>query len=83
MASTKLNVLHWHAVDSQSWPFEIPDLPEITRKGAYSASAVYSLEDIKMIQSYAGERGISVLVEIDMPGHTASLASSCKFFFLL
>ncbi|EOA89850.1 glycoside hydrolase family 20 protein [Exserohilum turcica Et28A] len=48
MALSKLNVLHWHMVDSQSWAVEINAYPEMT-KDAYSANEVYSQATLKEI----------------------------------
>ncbi|SCV68294.1 BQ2448_415 [Microbotryum intermedium] len=76
MSSVKLNVFHWHATDSQSWPLSLPAFPELAKAGAYSHDQIYSTSDIKRVQKYANLRGISVLLEIDMPGHTASIADS-------
>ncbi|KAK6381997.1 Glucosamine-6-phosphate isomerase (Glucosamine-6-phosphate deaminase) (GNPDA) (GlcN6P deaminase) [Exophiala oligosperma] len=74
MAATKMSRLHVHATDSQSWPLEIPSLPELARKGAYRPDLVWTAEDLRDIQLYGASKGISVFVEIDMPGHTASVA---------
>ncbi|PGH32056.1 hexosaminidase [[Emmonsia] crescens] len=71
MALAKLNVLHWHMYDSQSWPIKINRYPEMT-KDAYSPREVYTPGDIRHIVKYAGERGIRVIPEADMPGHSAS-----------
>ncbi|KAF8226007.1 N-acetylhexosaminidase [Tricholoma matsutake] len=76
MSWVKLNTFHWHIVDSQSFPLEVPDFPEIAAKGAYSSSEIYSAANVKDIISYAGARGIDVLMEIDTPGHTAVLSTS-------
>ena len=72
----KMNRLHLHITDSQSWPLEIPALPELAKKGAYAPGLTYSPEDLQDILDYAEERGIMVIVEIDMPGHTTSIAES-------
>jgi hexosaminidase len=74
MARTKLSRLHVHATDSQSWPIEIRSLPDLARKGAYHPSLVWTTENLEHIQSYGVSKGISVFIEIDMPGHTASIA---------
>ncbi|CDO72187.1 Glycoside Hydrolase Family 20 protein [Trametes cinnabarina] len=76
MSWVKLNEFHWHIVDSQSFPFEIPGFTDLAQKGAYSSSQVYSLSDVRDIISYAGARGIDVMVEIDTPGHTAIIAEA-------
>ncbi|AAB60911.1 ESTs gb/T43256,gb/46316,gb/N64930,gb/AA395255,gb/AA404382 come from this gene [Arabidopsis thaliana] len=83
MTYAKLNVLHWHIVDTQSFPLEIPSYPKLWN-GAYSSSQRYTFEDaaeiVKIdvnhlcmcIYSYARRRGIHVLAEIDVPGHALS-----------
>lgn len=69
LSANKLNKLHIHVTDSQSWPLEIPSIPELSAKGAYTQSQVYSSDDIKAIQEYGVYRGVEVYFEIDMPGH--------------
>lgn len=74
MASVKLNKLHLHATDSQSWPVEIPALPDLARKGAYQPDLVWTGDDLRYVQSYGLSKGVEVTLELDMPGHTASVA---------
>lgn len=69
LSYNKLNKLHVHVTDSQSWPLEIPSIPELTATGAYNPSSVYSPDDVKAIQEYGIARGVEVYFEIDMPGH--------------
>ncbi|PFH54026.1 glycoside hydrolase family 20 protein [Amanita thiersii Skay4041] len=76
MSWVKLNMFHWHAVDSQSFPISIAEFPEVAAKGAYSSQETYSTDNIQDIVSYAAARGIDVLLEIDTPGHTAAIADS-------
>ncbi|KAJ3988339.1 N-acetylhexosaminidase [Lentinula detonsa] len=76
MYLVKINTFHWHITDSQSWPIQIAQFPELARAGAYSANQSFTPEDIQDVVSYAGERGIDVLVEIDTPGHTAIIGAS-------
>jgi hexosaminidase len=66
MAHSKMNVLHWHIVDSESFPLEILSYPQLT-KGAYSQYQTYSQSDVRDIVSFAHFRGIRVIVEFDMP----------------
>ena len=73
LAFNKFNRLHIHATDSQSWPIEIPSLPNLAKKGAYSPELVWSAQALKDVQTYALERGIQSVIEIDSPGHTASI----------
>ena len=69
----KFNVLHIHMTDSQSWPMDIPALPLLSQKGAYQTGLSYSTSDIQLIHTYAIERGVNVIIEFDMPGHTTAI----------
>ncbi|PNY23560.1 Beta-hexosaminidase [Tolypocladium capitatum] len=71
LALSKMNVLHWHITDDQSWPIHIDAYPEAT-KDAYSARETYSPQDVLDIVAYARARGVRVMPEIDMPGHSSS-----------
>jgi hexosaminidase len=72
-AYNKMNRFHLHVTDSQSWPLEIPAMPELSAKGAYRPDLVYTADDFKMIQRYAAIQGVEMITEIDMPGHTSSI----------
>ncbi|WPH02727.1 Hypothetical protein R9X50_00559500 [Acrodontium crateriforme] len=76
LAFNKMNKLHLHATDSQSWPLEIPSLPEISARGRYCPTCEYTAADFEQIQEYAMQRGVDLLLEIDMPSHIASLVYS-------
>ncbi|ETN39840.1 uncharacterized protein HMPREF1541_06066 [Cyphellophora europaea CBS 101466] len=76
MASVKMNKLHVHATDSQSWPLEIPALPELAAKGAYQPDLVWRVDDLSYVQNYGASKGVQVFLELDMPGHTASVANA-------
>ena len=71
MALSKLNILHWHLSDSQSWPLQLSTYPQVT-KDAFSAREQYSPQDIADLIAYARERGVRIIPEIDMPGHSAA-----------
>jgi len=71
MSLFKLNVLHWHLIDSQSWPVEINAFPEMT-EDAYSANEVFTQDMLKEVVAYAAARGVRIIPEIDMPGHASS-----------
>lgn len=76
MSTCKMSRLHIHATDAQSWPIEIPALPPLADKGAYRRFLTWSPEDLRVVQFYGLQRGISVFLEIDMPGHTGSIANA-------
>ena len=74
LSMNKFNRLHIHMTDAQSWPLDIPSMPDLSKKGAFQAGLSYSPSDFKKIQTYAIERGVEIVVEFDMPGHTTSIA---------
>ncbi|KAI8143947.1 glycoside hydrolase superfamily [Fennellomyces sp. T-0311] len=76
MSYNKLNVLHWHATDAQSWPLVSESHPELTNKGAYSAKDIYTPRDVQRIIKYAESLGIRTILEIDMPAHTGIIAEA-------
>lgn len=71
MQSTKLNTIHWHLVDDNSWPLVSTTLPLMSVHGAYSPEATYTHEDITELVSYAADRGIRIVPEFDMPAHAS------------
>jgi hexosaminidase len=77
----KLNRLHLHLADDQGWRIEVPGWPRLTEHGGSTqvgggAGGFYTAQDYAEIVRYAAERFITVVPEIDMPGHTnAALAS--------
>ncbi|MDB6080251.1 MAG: beta-N-acetylglucosaminidase [Akkermansiaceae bacterium] len=88
LAFHKFNRLHWHLTDDQGWRIEIKKYPKLTEVGAYRDSTppygnrnsddgkryggFYTQEQIKEVVAYATERHITVMPEIDMPGHMAA-----------
>ncbi|XP_027366620.1 beta-hexosaminidase 1-like [Abrus precatorius] len=71
MSYAKLNVLHWHIIDEQSFPLEVPTYPNLW-KGSYTKWERYTVEDAYDIVHFAKMRGINVMAEVDVPGHAAS-----------
>lgn len=71
-AASKLNVLHWHITDSQSFPLEIPAIPQFTEYGAYGPDQVYTPKDIRRVIQYGKLRGVRVIIEIDSPSHVGN-----------
>lgn len=82
MARLKLNVLHLHLTDDQGWRLEIPSRPELTRLGSTTSvgggpGGFFSVEDFAELQTFAHARGITVIPEIDLPGHTNAALHAC------
>lgn len=65
----KLNVVHLHLTDNQGWRLEIPGLPELTSGDA----PFYTADEYREIQAYAAARFVTVIPEIDLPGHCGAL----------
>jgi len=77
LALYKCNVLHLHLTDDQGWRLEIPSLPRLTEIGGQRAfgnhpGGAYSVDDFAEIVRYGSARCITVVPEIDMPGHAAA-----------
>ncbi len=83
------NKFHWHLTDDQGWRFESKKFPELNTISAarpYSDfgksrvdkpyGRVYTRDEMKEIVSYCTEKGIDVIPEFDIPGHTSALLSA-------
>jgi hexosaminidase len=70
MAAVKMNVLHWHLTEDQGFRVESKKFPKLHQLG--SDGNYYTQEQIKEIIAYARERGIRVVPEFDIPGHSTS-----------
>jgi len=92
MTAYKLNRFHWHLTEDQGWRMEVKKYPRLTEVGAWRDGTCigkdfesndgiryggfYTQEEMKEIVEYAAERGITVIPEIDLPGHmVAALAA--------
>lgn len=92
MAFHKLNVFHWHLVDEQGWRLEIKSYPKLTEIGAWRAESpragdphvgdgipyggFYTQAEAREIVAYAQKRFITIVPEIEMPGHASSAIAS-------
>ena len=91
-----MNKFHWHLTDDQGWRFEVKKYPKLTTIGGWRTGTVvgrntpiddgirhggfYTQEECRDIVRYAAERHITVIPEIDMPGHmVAALAAYPEF----
>jgi len=81
LAMYKMNALHLHLSDDQGWRIEIKSWPKLTEIGGSTEvgggeGGYYTQEQYKELVQYAADRQITIVPEIDMPGHTnAALAS--------
>lgn len=70
MAAVKMNVFHWHLTDDQGFRIESKTFPKLHELG--SNGNYYTQEEIREIIEYAAARGIRIIPEFDVPGHTTS-----------
>jgi hexosaminidase len=70
MAAVKLNVFHWHLSDDQGFRVESRRFPKLQQEG--SDGLFYTQDEIRGVVAYARERGIRVVPEFDIPGHTTA-----------
>src|ERR1051326_1487874 len=70
MAAVKLNVLHWHLTEDQGFRIESKKFPKLTGMG--SDGLFYTQDEAREIIAYARDRGIRVVPEFDIPGHSTS-----------
>jgi len=81
MAYYKMNMLHLHLTDDQGWRIEIKSWPKLTEIGGSTevggaSGGFYTQEDYKEIVNYAATRYITIIPEVDMPGHTNAASVS-------
>ena len=88
LAMHKMNTFHWHLTDDQGWRIEIKKYPELTTVGSIRKKTMirkewdnydntpyggyYTQDEIRDIVAYAADRAITVIPEIDLPGHMLS-----------
>jgi hexosaminidase len=70
MAAVKLNVFHWHLTEDQGFRIESKKFSKLQEMG--SDGLYYTQDEVKQVIAYARDRGIRVVPEFDMPGHTTS-----------
>lgn len=83
MSLYKFNVLHWHLTEDQGWRIEIKSHPELTKIGAWRKEAdgtktggFYTQGQIRAIVAYAAKKNITIVPEIEMPGHSSAAIAS-------
>jgi hexosaminidase len=70
MAAVKLNVFHWHLTENQGFRIESRKFPKLHQMG--SDGLYYTQDQAREIVAYAAERGIRVIPEFDLPGHSTA-----------
>jgi len=71
MAAVKMNVLHWHLYDNEGFRVESKRFPRLQEAG--SDGLYYTQDEIREFVAYAHDRGIRIVPEFEMPGHSRSL----------
>jgi len=83
LALHKLNRFHWHLTDDQGWRIESKRYPRLTEIGAFRQTGTgeryggfYTQDQIRAVIEYAALRGVTIVPEIDLPGHTRALLAA-------
>jgi hexosaminidase len=76
LAMAKINVLHLHMSEDQSFPAASRVHPELAAKGAWSSHERYTWQELREVVEFGQGRGLRVIPEIDMPGHATSWHAS-------
>lgn len=81
LAYYKINMMHLHLTDDQGWRIEIKSWPKLTEIGGSTevggeSGGFYTQEEYKEIVRYAQQRFMTIIPEVDMPGHTNSASVS-------
>ncbi len=71
MAAVKMNVLHWHIYDNEGFRVESKRFPKLTGEG--SDGRFYTQQEIRDFIAYAHDRGVRIMPEFEMPGHSRSM----------
>ena len=86
MSRYKFNVFHWHFTDDRGWRIDFPEYPNLARKSdppglcSNEKALFYSKEDVREILAYAKARHITVVPELDFPGHSRAITAAYPDF---
>ena len=77
----KVNVFHWHLTDNQGFRFESKLYPQLNQAANMTrfAGQYYTQAQCTELEAYAAERGLTIIPEIDMPGHSQSFQTAMGF----
>ena len=83
MSLYKINYFHWHLTDNPAWRIECKAYPQLNdpqyQRPGRDCGKFYTYDEIRELIAYAKERGITVMPEIDMPGHSAYFRNAFGF----
>ena len=83
MSLYKINYFHWHLTDNPAWRIECKAYPQLNdpqyQRPGRDCGKFYTYDEIRELIAYAKERGITVMPEIDMPGHSAYFRNAFDF----
>ena len=81
LARFKVNVFHWHLTEKLAWRFEVKAYPQLTESQNMIryAGQYYTQDECRELEAYAAERGVTVIPEIDMPGHSDVFTTAMGF----
>ena len=81
LARFKVNCFHWHFTENQAWRFEVEGYPALTSESSMTrfAGKYYTQEQCKDVAAYAKERGVIIIPEIDMPGHSEAFVRAMGY----
>ena len=83
MSFYKINFFHWHLTDYPAWRIECKSYPQLNdpqyQRPGRDCGKYYSYDEIRELISYAKERGVIIMPEIDMPGHSAYFKNAFGF----
>ena len=77
----KVNTFHWHFTENQAWRFEVEGYPQLTSTESMTrfAGKYYTQDECREVAQYAHERGVTIIPEIDMPGHSEAFHRAMGF----
>lgn len=77
----KVNCFHWHFTENQAWRFEVKAYPELTSTESMTRfeGKYYTQKECKEVDEYAKKHGITIIPEIDMPGHSDAFERAMGF----
>ena len=72
MPVSRLNILHWHMMDDESFSVRLGSHPELSEYASFGTSRVYSVDDLKNLITLADKNGVKIIPEISSPSRMRS-----------